>query len=124
MIKPIHQNSSTAYHMLDREARKAAILQVYGKYSRPLTDREVAQELGFADMNGARPRITEMIGSGVLVEAGSVKDEVTGRSVRLVRIKLQSEEKQQEFFGQSIFNEFSGVTSIAPKKGWSRCPSR
>jgi len=120
MIKPIHQNSSTAYHMLDREARKEAILQVYGKSSRPLTDREVAQELGFADMNGARPRITEMIGSGVLVEAGSVKDSVTGRSGRLVRIKLPSEEKQQEFFFFLLLNEFSGVARVNPKKGWKR----
>lgn len=109
MIQPIHQNSVDSFHQLDRESRCRIILKVYEKYVRPLTDREVARDLGFRDMNSVRPRITEMIESGVLVEVGKVKDAVTHVSVRLVRIKLPSENKQPELFGFEMFNRNSGI---------------
>ena len=47
-------------------------------------DREVMRMLDFTDMNKVRPRITELVDAGVLREVGTVKDETTGRHVRLV----------------------------------------
>ncbi|MGE9239433.1 hypothetical protein, partial [Escherichia coli] len=50
----------------------------------PMTDREVCEALGSADMNYARPAITHLIHDGVLEEVGSVECPVTGRTVRTV----------------------------------------
>jgi hypothetical protein len=50
------------------------------------TDREMMQYLGFTEPNAVRPRITEMVERGILVEAGSVIDSVTGKRVRTCRL--------------------------------------
>jgi len=52
-----------------------------------MTDREVAEALLFDDMNAVRPRITELVQAGSLVEVGSKQDTETGRTVRLVEPK-------------------------------------
>jgi predicted ArsR family transcriptional regulator len=46
-----------------------------------MTAREVANALGYLDMNAVRPRITELCKEGYLVEAGIRIDPVTGRRV-------------------------------------------
>lgn len=109
MIKSIHQNSIDSFHALDRETRRKIILGVYEKHGRPLTDRQVAEDLGFNDLNSVRPRISEMIDDGVLVEVGKIKDFLTRVNVRLVRIKMPTEKNQQELFGFEVFNRNSGV---------------
>lgn len=79
----IHPNSIEAYHTLDRETRRKLIFNTY--QDRPndcLTDREVAKIMGFEDMNLCRPRITELVKSGLLAEVGKTRDFLTGKTVR------------------------------------------
>jgi hypothetical protein len=38
-------------------------------------------------MNAVRPRITELVESGDLIEVGKIKDELTKRAVRMCRAK-------------------------------------
>jgi hypothetical protein len=65
------------------------ILDCYG--SQALTDREVRDMCGFSDMNSVRPRITELVEEGFLVEGPSVKDALTGRTVRTTSKKVQTD---------------------------------
>ena len=65
-----------------RAAAVAAWLAAHG----PATDREVMAGLGFSDPNAVRPRITELVAAGVLVEDGEVLDPVTDRMVRRVAV--------------------------------------
>jgi hypothetical protein len=41
-------------------------------------------ELGYGDMNSVRPRITELVDYGAMVEVGDTVDALTGKTVRLV----------------------------------------
>ena len=56
----------------------------------PATDRDVRDGLygAAADMNMVRPRITEMLGAGWLIEEGTTHDAATGMRVRRVRAVL------------------------------------
>jgi hypothetical protein len=83
----IHDNSIEAFHTLDRHTRKLMVLACYERADRPLTDREVCKMLGFSDPNSVRPRTTEAIQSGDLVECGKVKE--NGRTVRLCKPRPQ-----------------------------------
>lgn len=83
-----HANSVAAYYEGNTSAfnrRQTEILRVLGKLHRA-TDRAIRDALGFPDMNAVRPRITEMIDSGVLYSPSDTVDPVTGRTVRLVSI--------------------------------------
>lgn len=83
-----HANSVASYYEGNTEAfnrRQTEILRVLGKLHRA-TDRAIRDALGFPDMNAVRPRITEMIDSGVLYSPADTVDPVTGRTVRLVSI--------------------------------------
>jgi hypothetical protein len=42
--------------------------------------------LGFSDMNSVRPRITELVQAGRLIELKKIKDATTGKSVRIVSL--------------------------------------
>ncbi|MCG8511845.1 MAG: hypothetical protein MI741_21730 [Rhodospirillales bacterium] len=53
----------------------------------PATDRQVKDGLELADMNSVRPRITELIGAGLVEEIRNVRCEVTGKQVRVVAVK-------------------------------------
>ena len=50
----------------------------------PMTDRQIKDALLLDDMNSVRPRITEMVRDGILVEIGSTTCPVTGMTVRTV----------------------------------------
>ena len=82
----MHENSLAAWADLDVSCRKGMILDVIG--DRPMTDREIKEELFLQDMNCVRPRITELVKDGLLLEVGSKKDKVTGRTVRVCRRTL------------------------------------
>lgn len=88
----IHANSIEAYHdeRPKLSERAEAILNVYKRFNRPVTDRQILDAMypGCGDMNRVRPRVTELIGAGQLVEVGKVKDSVTGKSVRTCRVEL------------------------------------
>ncbi len=78
----LHKNSLAAWRSLNRTARTQAILAAYRASTCPLTDREVMASLGFHEMNAVRPRITELIEDGLVVEVYDVTDNATGRKVR------------------------------------------
>jgi predicted HTH transcriptional regulator len=82
----IHANSLAAYHSTpcERSERAAAVLAVIREQG-PMTDRQVMRALKFSEPNAVRPRITELVKDGALVEVGSVRDEITGKTVRLVQ---------------------------------------
>ena len=99
----MHKNSLAAFNSLDTKTRKHIILRLYELHG-PQTDRQILQKLDFYDMNAVRPRISELIDEGILKECGDTLDEETGRTVRVVRVKLQSEITQQELFGPEVLN--------------------
>jgi hypothetical protein len=81
-----HTNSVTALRD-ERDAGNvsrpcASILTALGADS--LTDRQILHRLRLADPNSVRPRISEMIQAGVLVEVGSAQDSESGKTVRVV----------------------------------------
>lgn len=78
----MHANSLEAWRGLDLGKRQAMVLACYDG---PHTDREVMDMLGTTDPNRVRPRVTELVKAGVLVEVGKRKE--NGRAVRLVRRK-------------------------------------
>ncbi len=84
-----HNNSSESL-LGEREngrigRRAEAVLLTLRSFNSPPTDREIAAKLGFSDLNAVRPRITELIALGLVVEMGSVSCEVTGKTVRTTR---------------------------------------
>ena len=92
-----HENSVLAHTVFDKSARYSEILNAYEILAVPATDRKISSFLGYMDLNKVRPRITELIHKNRLVELkDGVKDEVTGKTVRLVRI-ASAKEYQQEF---------------------------
>lgn len=97
MKKNVHPNSIVTYAEFDKSERKKIVLSIYQRHpSSPLTDRQVAYELGFKDMNAVRPRISEMVAKGILIEVGKMRDFLTNKPVRLT--KLFSGEHQLSLF--------------------------
>lgn len=96
----MHVNSLAAYESGRADlfsARELAILNFLRKLQgTSASDRDVMISLGFSDMNSVRPRITELVKDGVLVESGSKTDDVTGKTVRLVALRASSPAKQHE----------------------------
>lgn len=87
----VHANSVESFHGSKNAIsdRRRAVLEVY--QARPglaLTDRQVLAHLypGKDDLNMVRPRITELIEEGLLVETGRMKCLVTGKMVRTVSV--------------------------------------
>lgn len=64
-------------------ARCLEILNCLG--DRELTAREIAQELGYNDLNAVKPRLTELRGKGKVQAIGKRKDPITGVSVAVYR---------------------------------------
>ena len=60
------------------------------------TDKQIAELMGFDHLSKVQPRITTLIGKGLLMESLSVKCEATGRTVRTSRIRGDS--PQEEMF--------------------------
>lgn len=86
----MHTNSLAAYASLGdgKMTRAMSIIKLMlDGISR--TDRQIMKALGFTDMNAVRPRVTELIKKGVLEEICTIKDEDTGKPVRVVQIKQQ-----------------------------------
>ena len=62
----------------DRTKRKQEILAAW---TGSMTAREIGRKLGYTDLNAVKPRITELVKAGRLVEAGKKYDIVTDRNV-------------------------------------------
>lgn len=81
----MHENSLEAYRSSApmRQTRAQVILSwIAGRG--PVTDRQVMLGLGFSDPNKVRPRITELVDIGDLVECGRIRED--GHQVRQVKI--------------------------------------
>lgn len=81
----MHENSLTAYEeeRSNLSQRAQQVLEHFTCSTRALTDRQVMVALGYTEPNQVRPRITELIQNGYLVEAGKTKCAISGKSVRL-----------------------------------------
>ena len=90
----IHTHSILSNKQTKRYKRRQLI---YDALDRPLTDRQVLNRIGMNEMNAVRPRITEMVNDGLLLEFDSIKDPSTNRRVRrVVRWDYKPKEKQLE----------------------------
>jgi hypothetical protein len=83
----MHKNSIESHKQYQPNAgtREAAIVDQVRRHG-PSTDRYIARLLGFSDMNMVRPSITNLRDRGVLIECGRVRDGVTNRVVRVVKL--------------------------------------
>lgn len=84
----MHVNSLLAYYDGMKAFSKREMLILGWLLMNPgaWTDRQVKHGLELGDMNAVRPRITELVGRGALVECGDVVCPVSGKHVRRVRI--------------------------------------
>lgn len=69
----------------DKKTRKDQILTALK--AGPMTARCVMQVLGYSDLNSVRPRLTELVQEGRVVEAGTVWDPISERNVVLYALK-------------------------------------
>ena len=93
----IHQNSIAAYHAdLPRLSRRAQAIIAWLELHPRSTDREVMLGMGFSDMNCVRPRITEAVDAGALVEVGETVCSFTRKTVRLVDLSLDERGRRQD----------------------------
>ncbi len=87
----MHINSISTYYEEKKNLNKRA-KHIYNylcsKKNEPLTDRDVQRDLGYAEPNNVRPRITELIKIGLVEEVGKKKCSLTGKRVRLIEAKI------------------------------------
>lgn len=95
-VHRMHEHSLAAYHAEEpRLSRRAEAVLAWISEHGPHTDREVMRGMGFTDMNAVRPRITELIEAGKLMEVGDVRCSVTGKRVRRVDIRRARWQQQE-----------------------------
>lgn len=93
----IHQHSIDAYHSEGvKLSRRALRILEWIELHPKVTDREVMRGLGFSDMNSVRPRITEAVEIGALIEVGEKRCPVTGKTVRIVDLSLDERGRRQD----------------------------
>jgi hypothetical protein len=67
------------------KGRKQLILECLTVKGKPMTDRQIRDAICHGgDMNSVRPRITELIKEGKLMEFAEIVDQVTHEDVRVV----------------------------------------
>lgn len=89
----MHANSLAAFRAEEgRLSKRAAAVLAWISERGPKTDREVMQGMGFAEPNAVRPRLTELIQAGLLMEVCSRKCPVTGKTVRVVDVRRPRQE--------------------------------
>lgn len=81
--KRIHANSVKALNeeRVRLNVRSKLILRYVAQEGYKLTARDIMCGLGFVDPNQVRPRITELVGKGLLKEVDKVKDNITHKTV-------------------------------------------
>jgi hypothetical protein len=85
--RAVHANSLAAKeHNQDaHKGRKQLVLECLVVKGKPMTDRQIRDAIcQGGDMNTVRPRITELIREGKLMECGDIEDPVTHEDVRVV----------------------------------------
>lgn len=88
----MHENSLNTWANLDTSRRRSLILEAMQRANRPITDRELLAHLvathGIPDEpNAVRPRLSELLKEGVLIETGKRADRFTNRKVRTTWLK-------------------------------------
>lgn len=82
----VHPHSVSTYHETIKPTlnhRQAVVMDAYlERYGEAMTDRDALSAIGGRDMNEVRPRITELVELGCLIEVGHAFDPITGRRVR------------------------------------------
>lgn len=86
----MHDNSLATYREEEGKlsTREQAVLAWITEHG-PHTDREVMCGMGFTDMNAVRPRISELIEAGKLMEVCTRRCATTGKPVRVVDVRGQ-----------------------------------
>lgn len=79
----MHRNSLAAHDPAKLDERSRAILADIERNGAG-TDRQIAARMGFEHRSYVQPRISDMVKAGVLREVGAVKDDTTGKTVRIV----------------------------------------
>lgn len=93
----VHPHSAIAYREeSQRLSRRAQRVIDWLELHPRQTDREVMVGLGFTDMNAVRPRITEAVMAGRLVEVGEKRCPVTGKTVRIVDLSIDERGQRQD----------------------------
>lgn len=88
----MHANSLAAYRdEKKRLCRRALLVAAWIELNGPSTDRQVMHGMGFKEPNAVRPRITELVDAGVLVEVRSIRCPETRKTVRVVARPVQME---------------------------------
>ncbi len=83
----VHEHSIAAYSQGEATfSRRALQVLAWIRANGRASDRQVMEGLGFREPNAVRPRITELIDRGALLEVGSTTCPVTGKTVRLVNL--------------------------------------
>lgn len=86
----VRANSLEAYRELKGHLSDRAVLIYEFIEKRGIsTERQIKVGLELDDMNAVRPRVTELIQSGLLIEGDKVLDKKTSRHVRTVLIEGQ-----------------------------------
>lgn len=83
----IHQNSAAVYHAeKHRLGERALAILDWVRANGPATDRQIMRGLHFTDPNTVRPRVTELVDAGELVQCGTVICDFSYKKVRLVKV--------------------------------------
>jgi len=80
-----HSLDARDHNQAAHKGRKQLILDCLFVKGKPMTDRQIRDAICHGgDMNSVRPRITELIREGKLMECGEIVDPVTQENVRVV----------------------------------------
>lgn len=79
MNKTTKETRFESFLKTDRQTRQQQILDAWP--DGPATAREIGRKLGYFDLNAVKPRITELVQKGKLVESGQKYDQATDRNV-------------------------------------------
>ena len=92
----IHDNSINSYHSLEGLNKRCRMVVSALSDLGVATDRRIKEHLNLPDMNNVRPRVTELLKLGHLVECGDEICNVTNKTVRKVRLSTPT--NQMELF--------------------------
>ena len=101
MKTKIHLNSLEAYHQGNFtvfNAREQLVLRAL-KDLGSATTRQIQDHLDAQEVSFVQPRISDLCRKGVIEDCGSIPCHVTGKTVRLLRIRPYSDPAQLEMFG-------------------------
>ena len=75
-----------SYQKLNTSERKNLIMKTLSTSPDGMTAHEIATELGFSDLNKARPRLTELEGVNLIKVIGKRYDSVTNVNVAVYKV--------------------------------------